>query len=100
MASGIYYERHTPRHDAVQMNAHDAMHRLALDLDLDAAQQQAISEIFARHQKDLDATWHALQPHVRATLDSTHEEILKVLRPEQAEKFRKLVEAMHPAGHR
>ena len=29
-----------------------------------------------------------MQPHVRATLDSMHEEIAKLLRPEQAARFR------------
>jgi Spy/CpxP family protein refolding chaperone len=98
----VYYERSDarPAHGAVAMNAHDAMHRLVRDLDLDATQQQAIAEILARHQKDVDVTWHAMQPHVRATLESTHQEIARVLRPEQAEKFQKMFDALHPPGHR
>jgi hypothetical protein len=101
VAAGVGYERrHLPAHEAVGSDAHEAMHRLVRDLDLDSAQQQAISEVIARHQKDVDATWHAMQPHVRATLESTHEEIAGILRPEQAVKFRRLIQTMHPAGHR
>jgi predicted lipoprotein len=98
---GIAYDRRQASASAeAGLEAHDALHRLRGDLNLDPAQQQAITEIFARHQKDIDATWHAMQPHVRATLDSTHREILGILRPEQAVKFRKMMETMHPAGHR
>ena len=101
LAAGIYYERrHAPAPPAVALSAHDAMHRLVRDLDLDSAQQQAISEIIARHQKDVDATWHAMQPHVRSTLESLHNEVAAVLQPEQAVKFRKMMETMHPGGHR
>jgi hypothetical protein len=101
VAIGVTYERRqVSAHDVTNVQGHDALHRLATDLELDSAQQQAITEIFSRHQKEVDATWHAMQPHVRATLDSTHQEILGVLRPEQAAKFRKMMERMHPAGHR
>lgn len=101
VAAGVGYERRQrPAHDVVGLDAHEAMHRLVLDLDLDSVQQQKISEIIARHQKDVDATWHAMQPHVRATLESTHEEIAGILRPEQAVKFRSMIQRMHPAGHR
>ena len=101
VASGVYYERgHAPSGHAAGTDGHAAMHRLVGDLDLDTAQQQAVAEIFARHQKDVDAAWHAMQPNVRATLDSTHQEILAVLRPEQAEKFRAMMQTMHPPGHR
>jgi hypothetical protein len=101
VALGVIYERRqAPAHDTVGLKAHDALHRLGSDLNLDAAQQKAVTEIFARHQKDVDATWHAMQPHVRATLDLTHQEILGVLRPEQAAKFRKMIETMHSGRHR
>jgi len=101
VAIGVLYEqRQVPVPGAVGLRAHDALHRLAGDLNLDSAQQQAIAEIFSRHQKEVDATWHAMQPHVRATLDSTHQEVLGILRPDQAVKFRKMIDTMHPAGHR
>ena len=98
---GVAYERRQPaRHDAISIDAHDALHRLSSDLALDGPQQQAVTEIFARHQKEIDSTWHAMQPHVRATMDATHQEVLAILRPEQAEKFKKLIGTMHTSGHR
>ena len=100
-ALGVTYERYHPGvHETVAMSAHDAMHRFTRDLDLDSAQQTAIAHILARRQREVDSTWHTVQPHVRATLDSTMQEIVGVLRPDQLAKYRKLMEAAHPAGHR
>ena len=98
---GVAYERHrTAAHEAVGMGAHDAMHHFIRELDLDSAQQTAIAQILARHQAEVDSTWHAVQPHVRATLDSTLQEIEAVLRPDQLAKYRKMMQAAHPAMHR
>lgn len=98
---GVAYERdHPAAHDAVGMGAHEVMHHFTRDLDLDSAQQLAISQILARRQGEVDSTWHTVQPHVRATLDSTLQEMAGVLRPDQMAKFRKMMEAMHPATHR
>jgi len=101
VAIGVAYERQRPAvHEAVAMEAHDAMHRFTRALDLDAAQQAAIAQILARHQGEVDSTWHAVQPHVRATLDSTQQEIVGVLRPDQIVKYQQMMEAAHPVGHR
>jgi hypothetical protein len=101
VAAGVAYERHrTAAHQAAGREAHDALHDLASELNLDAAQQAAIAQILARHQREVDSTWHAMQPHVRATLDSTRQEIAGVLRPEQLAKYRSMMETAHPAGHR
>jgi ABC-type thiamine transport system ATPase subunit len=95
IAIGVAYERRRmPAHDAPGM--HHVMHRLNDQLDLDSAQQTAIAAIFARRQGTVDSTWHALRPHVRATMDSTLREIVDVLRPDQVAKYRKMVERMHP----
>lgn len=100
-AAGVVYQRqHATSREVVSMQTHDAMHQLVSELELDSAQQQAIAEILARHQKDIDSAWHTMEPHVRATMTAAHEEIARVLRPEQAEKFRKIMNVMHPAGHR
>jgi ABC-type thiamine transport system ATPase subunit len=100
IAVGVAYERHrAAAHQAVGMDAHGAMHHLARELDLDAAQQIAIARILARHQGEVDSTWHAVQPHVRATLESTMQEIAGVLRPDQLAKYRRMTEAHRP-GHR
>lgn len=94
---GVGYERRRPpAHDAGGMGAHHVMHRLQDDLGLDSAQHEAIAAILARRQGAVDSTWHAMRPHVRATLDSTLQEIVAVLRPDQVAKYRRMVEAMHP----
>jgi hypothetical protein len=92
---GVAYERsRTPPHEADP--SHHVMQRLTDELGLDAGQQKAIAAIFARRQGAVDSTWHALQPHVRAALDSTLREIVSVLRPDQAIKYRRMVETRHP----
>jgi len=94
---GVGYERRrTPAHEAAGMDSHHVMRRFAHDLGLDSAQHEAIAAIFARRQVAVDSTWHAVRPHVRATLDSALQEIVGVLRPDQVAKYRKMVEAVHP----
>jgi 1,2-phenylacetyl-CoA epoxidase PaaB subunit len=91
---GVAYER---RHPSVhELDAtHHVMNRLKDELALDSAQQVAIAAIFARRQAAVDSTWHVLQPHVRAAMDSTLREIVQVLRPDQAATYRKMVETRH-----
>ena len=94
---GVGYERRrTPAHERAGMDSHDVVHHFTRALALDSTQQQAIAAIFSRRQGAVDSTWHAVRPHVRETLDSAHQEIVRVLRPDQAAKFRKMVEARHP----
>ena len=101
VAAGVAVERKgESRHATTSADSHDPMHRLTADLNLDADQQGAIAAVLAKHQKDVDAAWHAVQPHVRSTMDSAHHEIERILRPEQLEKFRKMIDARHPSGHR
>ena len=95
VALGVSHERrHASGHEAA--GSLHIMRRLYDELGLDQAQQDAIAAILARRQGALDSTWHMLQPHVHAALDSTHREIVAVLRPQQAAQYRKLVEARHP----
>ena len=101
-ASGVRYERRRePTHDAAGMHSDQQLHsdhmmqRFTQDLGLDSVQQQAVAAIFTRHQQVIDSTWHAVQPHVHATLDSTLREIAGVLRPGQAAKFRSMIETRH-----
>lgn len=101
VAVGVVFDRRSaPRHAAIGAEAHDAMHRLNAELHLDADQRRAIADVLARHQKDVDAAWHAMQPHVRSTMDLAHKEIEGILRPDQAATFRKMIEARHSSGHR
>ena len=100
VATGIGYERRQGRsHQAMRSGAHDMIHHLAAELDLDSTQQQAIQEILARHQSEVNSTWHAMRPHVRATMDSAYREIVAVLKPGQAEKFRRLMDGSHSMTH-
>jgi hypothetical protein len=80
--------------------AHDAIQHLTRVLDLDSEQQRSVAAILNRHQSDVDAAWHAMQPHMRATLASASAEIIAVLRPDQAAKYRTMIEAAHPGHHR
>ncbi len=100
MAGVAYERRQTSRHESVAAETHDVIHHLARQLDLDAAQQRAIAEILARRQKEVDSTWHAVEPHVRATLDSTHQEIARVLRANQLAKYQRMTAAAHSGSHR
>jgi hypothetical protein len=101
IAIGMTYERRQPPpRAAATAEAHDAMHHLARVLDLDAEQQRAVAAILSRHQAEVDAAWHEMQPHVRATLDSTSAEIIAVLRPDQAAKYRTMIETAHSSHHR
>ena len=92
---GVAYERHHAAVRVMQMDPHDAITRLHQELGLDSAQQQAIAAILSRRQGVVDSAWHRMQPQLGAALDSTHAEILKVLRPDQIAKFTKMVRAMH-----
>src|SRR5688572_30824362 len=72
VALGVSYERRrTSEPEAA--GTHHLMGRLHDELGLDQAQRDAIAGILARRQGALDSTWHTLQPHVRAALDSTHQ---------------------------
>lgn len=96
VAIGVGYERRrTPVHGPAGMESHHVMHRLKAGLGLDSAQHEAIAVILARRQGTVDSTWHALQPQVHAMLDSTLQEIVHILRPDQVAKYRKMVEAVH-----
>jgi hypothetical protein len=87
--------RGAPRHDGAAMRTLHLVHGLKDRLGLDSAQQDAIAAILARRQGAVDSTWHTMQPHLRATLDSALADIVGVLRPDQMERYRQMVESMH-----
>lgn len=94
--TGIVYERRgDSRHHAIPSEAHDVLHGLRTELALTTAQQDAINRILARHQRDVDATWHTMQPRVHDALDAALEDIVGVLTPEQAAQFRKQIGPRH-----
>jgi hypothetical protein len=97
VAIGVGYERRrTPAHEASAIDSHGVLHRITHELELDSAQREAIAAVLARRQGTVDSTWHAMRPHVRATLDSTLDEIVAILRPDQVARYREMVEARHP----
>src|SRR5262245_19002205 len=102
VSGGILCERQqSHRHDSVSSDTHTLLHRLATELDLNQSQQEAIDQILARHQKDVESTWHEMQPRVHAALDAAEQEIVSVLTPEQAARFRQLTGMHHqPSQHR
>jgi hypothetical protein len=98
-SAGILYERQQTRaHESVPADAHTLLHRLAGELQLSPQQQDAINQILARHQKDVDVTWHEMQPRVHAALDAAEREVVAILTPEQAAKYRELTRLHHPLG--
>ena len=99
VAIGVGYERRRmPAHGTAVMESHHVIHRLREELGLDSAQQSAIAAILARRQGTVDSTWHTLRPRLHAMLDSTLQEIVPILRPDQTARYRKMVEGMHPGG--
>ncbi len=95
--AGVGYERHVSSARQIQtMDAAHVLQHMKLLLGLDTAQTAAIATILAHHQHGVDSSWRAMQPEVRANLDSTLREIQAVLRPEQVGRFRDLVHVMHP----
>lgn len=96
-AAGVGYDRHvSSAPHAPTMDAASAVKHMRLLLGLDSAQTAAVTTILARHQHAVDSSWRAMQPDVRANLDSTLREIMAVLKPAQVGRFRELVRVMHP----
>ena len=96
MALGVGYERgRSDRHNGARPDPHHFLQHLSSTLGLDSAQQRAVAAVLAHRQGAVDSTWHAMRPHVRATMDSAHQDIMALLRPEQAAKYRTLIEGMH-----
>lgn len=77
------------------MEPHAFVERLEGDLHLDTAQQAAILTIMTQRQGTIDSAWRTLQPRLRATIDSTQMDIMRVLRPDQRARYMQLVQAAH-----
>jgi hypothetical protein len=78
------------------MDPANVMKVLDRDLRLDSAQHASINAILTRHQATIDSTWRAMQPNMRAAIDSTQMEIATVLRADQQAKFIELLRIAHP----
>lgn len=77
------------------MEPHVFVQRLGRELDLDSVQRASIFRTLTRRQKVIDSAWGALQPSVRATIDSAQTEIAAVLRPAQRTRYLQLLRAAH-----
>jgi hypothetical protein len=95
---GTHLERR--RHSESSVSATlpmEHMRRFLLDeLELDSAQDQAVGAILDRHQAGVDSAWRGLHPRLMATLDSSLREVAALLRPDQLERFRRIIHARHP----
>lgn len=99
IAIGVGYERRrVPPHEMSGRDSHHLIRGLSEQLELDSAQYAAVAAILARRQGAVDSTWRAMRPRMHATLDSTMREILGVLRPDQAAKYREMLDTMHPGA--
>lgn len=97
--AGIAYDRHRHVSPMQMPNAQQFVHHLQIELSLDSTQQRQVAAILAHHQYTVDSAWRAIQPHVGVALDSMVGDVMAVLRPDQAEKFKRLIGQMHPAMH-
>jgi hypothetical protein len=59
------------------------------DLGLDSAQRVHVDSIFAKRRVEIDSFWKGPGKSLRAIMDSTREDVRKVLTPEQRERFDK-----------
>jgi hypothetical protein len=85
----------------MQMLHSHLMQTLGSLLDLDSSQHKAIMETLHRHQSHVDSAWESMRPHISATLDSTHQEIMGILRPEQRETFMRMIaDSQHVTSHK
>jgi hypothetical protein len=95
--AGVAFERQRGQvAPASAMDPANVMHVLDSRLTLDSAQHGAIVAVLARRQADIDAAWKVLQPGLRAAVDSSQMEIVRVLHPDQVERFLQLIRSSHP----
>jgi hypothetical protein len=95
---GFQFGRTRPRAMSPAQNAMDSatmMRAFDRDLSLDSAQHASIAAVLGRRQAGIDSAWRALQPNVRAAMDSTQMEIVAILRPDQRRKFLALLHREH-----
>jgi hypothetical protein len=94
--AGVAYERHARAPlVATIANPRQFVDHITQALGLDSAQKAAVAQILARHQGAVDSAWRAMQPHVGATLDSVHREMMTVLTPAQQKHFLSIMHGMH-----
>lgn len=58
-------------------------------------QRTRVAAILERRQADIDAAWREARTRLRATIDTVIGEIAAALDPDQADRFRALVDELH-----
>ena len=102
-AAGITIDRvlhrspdgHTLLMEDVQEDPLGVMDRF---LDLSPEQRERVAAVLASRQATLDTVWESTHIRLQATMDSVVDEIAAVLDPDQAERFRQLVDELHGTG--
>jgi Spy/CpxP family protein refolding chaperone len=64
-----------------------AMSELREVLDLDDAQVAQIHALMAERQETVQRIWEQLRPEVQQAMTEVHEDIARLLRPEQRQRF-------------
>jgi Spy/CpxP family protein refolding chaperone len=72
--------------------------RLTRELDLNAAQQQAVDSIMASNEAEFRALEQDIRPRMRAFIERTRTQIDSVLTPAQREKFHRFGPPDGPPG--
>jgi hypothetical protein len=95
--SGVVFERQRGQMaPASAMDPANVMHVLDSKLTLDSAQHAGVAAVLARRQAAIDSAWKILQPGIRAAVDSSQMEIVRVLHPDQVARFLQLIRSTHP----
>ena len=83
-------------HAGPQAVEHLIVRRLSLRLRLDAAQREQLRAIVHNGQQDMQTARQQIQPQVEQVLDHAVNRVRDILRPEQREKFDKIVAEQRP----
>lgn len=59
------------------------LNELGSELDLTPAQRDSVQAILSRHQPLVDSAWRTINHQLYVTMDSVHNELSRVLQPEQ-----------------
>lgn len=84
-----------PRARAQRFATHMLVNRLDRQLDLTDAQREQVQEILDKRHERVLALWSDVDPRVRAEIEGANADIVKVLTPEQKQKFEKLKLGIH-----
>jgi hypothetical protein len=71
-------------------------------LRLTPAQRDSVHAIFTHHQPMVDSAWRSINRRMHATMDSVHNELVRVLEADQVAAFHQLMRRQHggrPARH-